>query len=132
MGERLAVGVEEQERVALALHRIAALVNEPVVEAAELAEVVELRVAAVSPMDDVMPVDPGLLRAAREDTAAVARAQRAVHLRRDRARLAADRQRVPVLLDDPHEAAVTGEPARDRLRQRLAAFELAEAAGGGL
>src|SRR5215210_4206022 len=119
-----AVGAPEDEARAGTGDRVAALVQEPVVVAAELDEVVQARRATVRPVLDVVRVDGAVIRAAGEAAAAVAAAQRAAQRRRDAASLAPDAQRAAGALQERHDRRVACEPAGGLCRDRRAVCEL--------
>src|SRR4051794_2014332 len=77
--------------------------------AAELDEVLERGLPAVSPVTDVVGVGEAVVLAAGEATAPVSRLKRAPKPRRDRPRLAPDRERVAVSLLDGDEGSIAGK-----------------------
>ena len=101
------------------MDREPALVQQRVVMRAEQREVVEARVAAFGPMVDVMRVDVARAVAARERAAAIARPERALERRRDRALLSTYvERRAALVLYDRDQATVAGEPL-DRLDRQI-------------
>jgi hypothetical protein len=115
-----------------AFERIAALMHEPVVKAAQVHQVCELGGTAVRPVVDVMRVQEAPLRTAREPAAPVAAEKRAPQRGRHAAGAAADRQGPPVALEDPHDARVTREPPRGLRVEQRPVVELAGALADGV
>ncbi len=96
--------------VVAALDPQAPFMHRAVMEAAQRDEVGQLRRTTLGPMLDVVAVDVALVGAAREHTATIARAQSATQRRRDAAGLACHVERLALrILEDAHDAAVTGE-----------------------
>ena len=83
------------------------------VKTAERDQVIELRLAAVGPVLDVVPVAEARAITAREPTTAVARFQRPTDRERDAARLAADVEGLALLaFDNSDDAGIAQEPPR--------------------
>ena len=94
------------------LDPVAALVHEPVVVGTEMDEVREVGAPAVSPVIEVMRVQEAPLPAAGEAAGPVPGSKGPPERRRHAARLAANRQGPTVLLEDPDDRGVAGEPTR--------------------
>src|SRR5262245_19952918 len=105
-------------------------------KAAQRDEIVELGLATVRPVLDVVPIAEARAVAAGKAAATVPGAQRSFDRQRDRARLAADVERVAVLaFDDADDRSVTSETSRRVERERRAVLHLAAmraTLGGGL
>jgi len=101
-----------------------ALVHQPMVIRAQLDQVLKRRRAAPRPVLDVVRVQEPLVTAPREPTSSVPAAQRPPQRRRNRPRPPADRQRLPVSLDDPDDRRVAPEPAHGLRCQRGPARQL--------
>ena len=81
-------------------------------KAAQRDEIAELRLAAVGPVLDVMPLGEARAIAAGEPAASIARFERPRDRRRNAARLAADVERLAVFaFDDTDDRPVAGKPA---------------------
>ena len=107
-----------------ALDGEAALVDEPVMVAAEVHEILEVRPAAARPVLDVVRVHARAI-AAGEAASAVARGERPAQRRRDRAGLAPDVERPAVAVQERDDAGVAGQAPGRLRRERLPVGELA-------
>ena len=93
VGDHPAAGIAEDELASsLALDRVGGLVKEAMVVTAEEDQVVELGLAAMGPVLDVVGVEPAPVVAAREATAPVAKLEGAADCRGHGSRLSADRE----------------------------------------
>jgi len=87
----VAARLEEPKSAVASAHDLESLfVHGAMVRVAEENQVVELRFAAVRPVDDVMGVEERAIRTTREPAAAIANLQRALLCCRDRAALSTD------------------------------------------
>ena len=92
------------------MHVESALVDQPVMVPAQQHEVVERRLAAVRPVFDVVAVEKRTMRAAGKTAAAVPRAQGSPDNGWNGPGLAADGQRLAVLIcDKPHDRGIAGD-----------------------
>ena len=102
--------------------------HQTMMEAAERDEIRELRLASVGPVLHVMAIDVALERAAGETAALVPGIQRPADRGRDGSSLAADVERLALLVfQDPDHAGVASEPSSRLRGNRRAMFELAAA-----
>ena len=125
-----AVAVSEPKpAVRSVLDRVAALVDEPVVVEAEEHEVVEARLATVSPVPTMVRLQMAAPLTTGEAAAvSVARAQQAPERRRHGAPLPAGAQRQTVALDLRHDLGVAAEPPRGLGSYDRPVFQLGAAA----
>ena len=102
-----------------------ALVQQLVVVRAQQYEVLEVRLAAIGPVNDVVRVQPAAVVAPRIAAGAVARLQRASHADRNRPAPSPYRQRRAVrVVDDPDNRPVAQESAH-RWRRQVGSAALA-------
>src|SRR5690348_13735580 len=94
---------------------------------AERDEVLEVGLATLAPVLDVMGFDEAAAVTTRELAAAVARRERAPKGRRDGAPLTPEREQLPVPLQQLDDRAVTRQPTRRHRCERNPFVELAPA-----
>src|SRR5581483_149748 len=105
------------------LHRERPFVHQTMVATTEQHEVVEARLAAVGPMDDVVRIDPLVVVTTREATTSVALAQREVERRGYGSGLPADVERPSPTFDKRLERGVTAEPPHSPVGDARAALD---------
>lgn len=96
----------------MSLNRISPLVQKPVMMGANEGEVIETRLAPLTPMNDVMGVNKSLMMTARVGATAVTGEQRPLDAGRHGSLLATDTERLPIAsLDKRYHTAVTTQSA---------------------
>jgi hypothetical protein len=114
----LTIGPGEYQRAVVGhAQRVAALVQQPVMPAAQLHQVGQLRLAAVRPVLDVVCIHVAMMRAARKAAAAVAKPQGPADRRRHGACLAAHRQDLLPVVEYRHQAGLAAQPAEGLARE---------------